>query len=142
MEFRVWFMFQTTTKRNKKELEENNLRVDWIGRVYGVVNVPDEVLGAAEEVQQAYVLKQLGQFGKIMDKLKLSNLVFPQLQEIAGSGAYLVIFWPVLDRLNFFSILGSLIYTGIYFFMVYLIVRIFIVNKVFENIFDFISNLL
>jgi len=142
LEFRIWFIFQTTTKRNRKKLEERDLRVDWIGRVYGVVNMPDEVLGAAEEIQQAFVLKQMGQFGGVMSELKLSNVVYPQMQEIPGSGAYLVIFWPVLDRLNIFAIIGSILYTMFYTFIVYLIARIFIVNEVFENLFDFISKLL
>jgi len=142
LEFRIWFIFQTTTKRNRKKLEERDLRVDWIGRVYGVVNMPDEVLGAAEEIQQAFVLKQMGQFGGVLNELKLSNIVYPQMQEIPGSGAYLVIFWPVLDRLNIFAILGSILYTAIYTFIVYLIARIFIVNEVFENLFNFISKLL
>jgi len=142
LEFRIWFIFQTATKRNRKKLEERDLRVDWIGRVYGVVNMPDEVLGAAEEIQQAFVLKQLGQFGGILNELKLSNVVYPQMQEIKGSGAYLVIFWPVLDRLNVFAIIGSILYTLIYAFIVYLIARIFIVNEVFGNLFDFINKLL
>ena len=142
LEFRIWFIFQTTTKRNRKKLEERDLRVDWIGRVYGVVNMPDEVLGAAEEIQQAFVLKQLGQFGGILNELKLSNIVYPQMQEIKGSGAYLVIFWPVLDRLNVFAIIGSILYTLIYAFIVYLIARIFIINEVFGNLFDFINKLL
>lgn len=142
LEFRIWFIFQTATKRNRKKLEERDLRVDWIGRVYGVVNMPDEVLGAAEEIQQAFVLKQMGQFGGVLNELKLSNVVYPQMQEIPGSGAYLVIFWPVLDRLNIFAIIGSILYTMFYTFIVYLIARIFIVNEVFENLFDVISKLL
>ena len=142
LEFRIWFIFQTTTKRNRKKLEERDLRVDWIGRVYGVVNMPDEVLGAAEEIQQAFVLKQMGQFGGVLNELKLSNVVYPQMQEIPGSGAYLVIFWPVLDRLKIFAIIGSILYTMFYTFIVYLIARIFIVNEVFENLFDVISKLL
>ena len=64
------------------------------------------------------------------------------MQEIPGSGAYLVIFWPVLDRLNVFAIICSILYTLIYTFIVYLIARIFIVNEVFGNLFDFISKLL
>ena len=142
LEFRIWFIFQTTTKRNRKKLEERDLRVDWIGRVYGVVNMPDEVLGAAEEIQQAFVLKQMGQFGGVMNELKLSNVVYPQMQEIPGSGAYLVIFWPVLDRLNIFAMIGSVLYTIIYAFIAYLITRIFIVNEIFGNLFDFIIGLL
>ena len=142
LEFRIWFIFQTTTKRNRKKLEEQDLRVDWIGRVYGVVNMPDEVLGAAEEIQQAYVLKQLGQFGGVMNELKISNVVYPQIQEIPGSGAYLVIFWPVLDRLNVFAIIGSVLYAMIYAFIVYLIARFFIVYEIFGSLFDFIGSLL
>jgi hypothetical protein len=142
LEFRIWFIFQTTTKRNRKKLEERDLRVDWIGRVYGVVNMPDEVLGAAEEIQQAFVLKQLGQFGGILNELKLSNIVYPQMQEIKGSGAYLVIFWPVLDRLNAFAIIGSVLYAMIYAFIIYLIARFFIVYEIFGGIFDFISKLI
>lgn len=142
LEFRIWFIFQTATKRNRKKLEERDLRVDWIGRVYGVVNMPDEVLSAAEEIQQAFVLKQLGQFGGILNELKLSSVVYPQMQEIKGSGAYLVIFWPVLDRLNIFAMIGSILYTVIYAFIVYLITRLFIVNEVFGNLFDFVIGLL
>jgi len=106
------------------------------------VNIPDEVLGAAEEIQQAYVLKQLGQFGGVLNELKLSNVVYPQMQEIPGSGAYLVIFWPVLDRLNIFAIIGSILYAMIYAFIVYLIARFFIVYEVFGGLFDFISKLI
>lgn len=142
LEFRLWFNFQTTSKRNKKELEDNGLRVDWIGRVYGVVNVPDEVLGAAEEIQQAYVLKQLGQFSTVMNKLKISSVVYPQIQEIQGTGAYLVIFWPILDRLNGLAVIGSILYGGIYFFTVYLIYRALIKYEVFGSLVDFIKHLL
>ena len=65
-EMRIWLLFMNKSKSNRELLEKNELRVDWIGRVYGVVNVPDEVLGAAEEIQQAYVLKEMGRFGSVM----------------------------------------------------------------------------
>ena len=57
-EFMLWAKFNSITKKNREKIEKAGLRVDWIGRVYGVVNIPDEVLGAAEEIQQSYVLKQ------------------------------------------------------------------------------------
>jgi len=142
IEFTVWFRFQRLTKKSKKLLEESQLRVDWIGRVYGVVNVPDEVLGAAEEIQQAYVLKQLGQYGESMKKIGVANEVYPQMQEIQGAGAYLVIFWPILDRLNIFAILGNILYAIIYSFVVYLLIRLFVFYNIFGKIIDSVSAIL
>jgi hypothetical protein len=134
IEIKIWLVFQHTAKKSIKELEENNLRVDWIGRVYGVVNVP--------EVQQAYVLKELGQFGNILKKLKLDNVVYPAIEPIPATGAYLVIFWPILDRLNLLNILGHVLYTALYVFAFYLIIRAFVVYGIFQTIGSFISHLL
>lgn len=143
-EFRLWFVFKKITKRRKNtiKLEETGLRVDWLGRVYGVINIPDEVLGAAEQIQQAYVLKEMGRFGDVMTELKLSNIVYPQMQEIEGAGAYLVIFWPVLDRLNIFSILGGILGTAVYSFIIYLIFRIFIFYGIISNLISWVSDII
>lgn len=143
-EFRLWIVFKKITKRKKNtiKLEESGLRVDWLGRVYGVINIPDEVLGAAEQIQQAYVLKEMGRFGDVMKELKLSNIVYPQMQEIEGSGAYLVIFWPVLDRLNIFSILGGILGTALYSFIVYLIIRITLFYGVFSKLINWVSEII
>jgi hypothetical protein len=142
IEFTVWFKFQRLTKQNRKILEEDTLRVDWIGRVYGVVNIPEEVLGAAEQIQQSYVLKELGRYGKSMQKLGVADEVYPQMQEIPGAGAYLVVFWPVVDRLNLLLMLGNTLYTFIYGFLFYLLIRFFIHYNIFVKIFDSISSIL
>tara|TARA_B100000900_G_C20580660_1_gene717389 strand:- start:620 stop:1114 length:495 start_codon:yes stop_codon:yes gene_type:complete len=144
LEFRLWLSFRKVTKgkKNELQLEEAGLRVDWLGRVYGVINIPDEVLGAAEQIQQAYVLKEMGRFGDVMNKLKLSNVVYPQMQEIEGAGAYLVIFWPVLDRLNWINIIGSILGTLLYGFIVFFTVKLFIYYGVVSSITDWISGII
>lgn len=141
-EIRIWLLFMNKTKSNKELLEKSELRVDWIGRVYGVVNVPDEVLGAAEEIQQAYVLKEMGRFGNVMTELKLSNIVYPQMQEIKGSGAYLVIFWPVLDKLDWLSILLNIVGSFAWFFTNYIIIKIILKTGILSIAWNFIYNLL
>lgn len=141
-EIRVWLTFMNTSKTNRELLEKNELRVDWIGRVYGVVNVPDEVLGAAEEIQQAYVLKEMGRFGNIMTELKLSSIVYPQMQEIKGSGAYLVIFWPILDKLDGLSILLNIVGSVTWFFFNYIIIKLIIKTGVISIAWNFIYSLL
>ena len=141
-EFTIWARFNSITKKNRETIEKANLRVDWIGRVYGVVNIPDEVLGAAEEIQQAYVLKQMGSIGKVMNKLGLANIVYPQLSEIPGAGAYLVVFWPVLDKLNGWNVIGHILYSVIYFFIFYLLIRLFVVNNWIGVAWEAISSIL
>lgn len=141
-EMRIWLLFMNKSKSNRELLEKNELRVDWIGRVYGVVNVPDEVLGAAEEIQQAYVLKEMGRFGSVMTELNLSNIVYPQMQEIKGSGAYLVIFWPVLDKLDLLSIILNILGSSAWLFANYIIIKLIMKTGVLSIIWDFIYNLL
>ena len=57
-EIRIWWIFRSTSRNpaNVKKLNENDLRSDWLGRIYGVINMPEEVVGAAPQVQQALSL--------------------------------------------------------------------------------------
>lgn len=142
LEFRTWLKFRHAAMKNEEKLKENELRVDWIGRVYGVVNVPDEVLGAAEEIQQAYVLKEMGRYGNIMTELKLSNIVYPQMQEIKGTGAYLVIFWPILDKLDILSILANIFGSAAWLFLNWIIFKIILITGIVPTIWNFIYDLL
>ena len=43
-EIGIWRMVRRIARRNQNLLEENNLRVDWVGRMYTVVNLPDEII--------------------------------------------------------------------------------------------------
>ena len=84
----------------------------------------------------------MGRFGTIMTQLKLSNIVYPQMQEIKGSGAYLVIFWPVLDKLDWLSILLNIVGSFVWFFANYIIIKLIIISGFLPIIWDFIYNLL
>ena len=77
-----------------------------------------------------------------MKKIGVANEVYPQMQEIQGAGAYLVIFWPILDRLNIFAILGNILYAIIYSFAVYFIIRLFVFYNVFGKLIDSVSAIL
>ena len=69
-EIRIWWIFRKTARENTEKLNENELRVDWLGRIYGVVNMPEEVVTAAEQVQQAYILQQIN--NEIINNLSFS----------------------------------------------------------------------
>lgn len=112
-EIRIWWIFRSTcrNKVNLQKLNEQDLRVDWLGRVYGVINMPEEVVGAAPQIQQAYVLQQIGKWGPLTLELGLSDIIYPEIDRITGTASYLVIMWPQYEALGFWSILGNLIKT-------------------------------
>ena len=63
-DIRIWWIFRKTANQNKESLNKDfQLRVDWLGRIYGVVNLPEEVQTASGEIQQAYVLNKISTYG-------------------------------------------------------------------------------
>ena len=129
-EIRMWWIFRSAAREenNLKKILENDLRVDWLGRIYGVINMPEEVIGAAEEVQQAYVLQQISKFGPLTNELGISDIIYPEIERIPGTGSYLVIMWPQYDALGFWYIIGNLIKTTFVTFLIYLLGRVIWVN--------------
>lgn len=130
-EIRIWWIFRSTcrNKVNLQKLNEQDLRVDWLGRVYGVINMPEEVVGAAPQVQQAYVLQQIGKWGPTTLELGLSDIIYPEIDRITGTASYLVIMWPQYEALGFWSILGNLIKTTFVLGALFLLGRIVWANS-------------
>ena len=140
-EIRIWYIFRRTAVNSTKMLnEEHTLRVDWIGRIYGVINLPEEVQTAAGEIQQAYVLQQITKYGDVMAKIGLADVVYPEIERIPGSTSYLVVLWPVFEEFNLWKILGNIIRTSAICFILYLLVKLFINN--WEYIYKLIETIL
>ena len=88
--------------------------------MYGVINMPDEVQGAAPQVQQAYVMQQLSKWGPLTNQLGISDVIYPEMARIPNSAAYLVVMWPQYEAFALFPILGNIIKsaavgTGLFF---------------------------
>ena len=134
-EIRIWYIFRKTAYENVEMLNtDNSLRVDWLGRIYGVVNLPEEVQTAAQQVQEAYVLQNITTYGDVMTKIGLADIVYP---ERVGAGSYLVVLWPVFEAFNIWSILGNIIRTG--FFIAALLIFIGAMNNNSEYMISFLS---
>ena len=127
-------------KSIEEELNEGNLRVDWIGRVYTVVNLPEEVAGAAPQVHQAYVLQQITKYGNIMMKIGLADVVYPEIEQIKESAAYLVILWPVFEKFELFTIIGGLLRTTFVTGALYFIYRLAVNHVDFAALGNWITN--
>jgi hypothetical protein len=120
---RIWWIFRRTANQYKDQLNKDfQLRVDWLGRIYGVVNLPEEVQGASGEIQQAYVLNKISTYGNYMLQIGLADMVYPQIQKLPQSASYLVILWPVFDELAILPILGNILksaFVGLILFFIY-----------------------
>jgi len=140
-EIRIWWIFRRTAVDNTKMLnEKHGLRVDWIGRIYGVINLPEEVQTAAAEIQQSYVLQQITKYGDVMTKIGLADVVYPEIEKVQGSTSYLVVLWPVFEDFNLWRLLGNIIRTSIIGFSLYFLVKLAINN--WEYIYKLIDTIL
>lgn len=129
-EIRIWWIFRRTARKkdNLEKLNQIDLRVDWLGRVYGVVNMPEEVQGSAPQVQQAYVMQQLSKWGPIMIELGISDIIYPEMAKIPNTASYLVVMWPQYDAFALFSILGNIVRTAAVGFGLFLLGRLIWIN--------------
>lgn len=100
-----YFFVRRTIKKNIDSIEWNRfkLRVDWIGRIYTVVNLPPEVIyspDTPEEIRPAYVIEESRPLNEYLTKLGLSEVVLPEITPIPKSVSYLITYTPSFQRLS------------------------------------------
>lgn len=98
---------------------KNNLRVDWIGRIYTVMNLPPEVTLSPDmprEVWPAYLLDQSKGLNEYLTSLNLHEIIIPEYKEIPDSTSYLLVYSFYFRSLGWGWFLSrSIIWTAIYF---------------------------
>jgi len=100
-----YFFVRRTIKNNMNSIEWNKfkLRVDWIGRIYTVVNLPPEVIyspDTPEEIRPAYVIEESRPLNEYLTKLGLSEVILPEITPIPKSISYLITYTPSFQRLS------------------------------------------
>lgn len=101
-------------KSIQPELEEQGLRVDWVGRVYTVVTLDEEYAQQPEMVQTSMVFQKLKPVNDILIKYGLSDLSYPEISRIRESNRqYLVVLFPENEYFNTSSFLSNLLFLGI-----------------------------
>lgn len=108
-----WFniRYYRAVRSVKAELEEAGLRVDWIGRIYTVINLKEEFINQPELVQQSSVFQQLKPVSETLLKYGLSNEAFPEISRI-NQTSYLVVLYPENDHFNWISFLRNIMFVG------------------------------
>lgn len=112
-EARITRKYYKAVKGIEKELAALNLRIDWIGRIYGVVEIKEEFRSQPEMVQQSMVFQELAPIDKVLLKYGLSDLSYPDIRKIEGTHQFLVILYPENDNFNLISFIRNILFIGI-----------------------------
>lgn len=105
--------YYKAVKSIESELNAQNLRVDWIGRIYGVMEIKDEFANQPEMIQQSIVFQQLSPVNELLMKYGLSDLSYPDIRKIPGTNQFLVILYPENDYFNVMSFIRNVLFAGI-----------------------------
>jgi len=109
-----YLFLRKTIKKESNTLvwQKFNLRSDWIGRIYTVVNLPPEVTlspDAPEEIRPAYVLEEIRPINEYLTGLNLHEIIMPEFKPLEGTNSYLVIYYPVFQRLSLFWVFSRML---------------------------------
>lgn len=104
--------YYKAVKLVEPELTAAGLRIDYIGRIYGVVEIQNEFLGQPDLVQQSLVFQQLGPINDILIKYGLSDLSYPEISKIPGTAQYLVVLYPDNDYFTWTAFVRNILFAG------------------------------
>ena len=113
---RNYFFLRKIIKReviNSPLWSKNNLRVDWIGRIYTVVNLPPEVTMSPDlprELWPAYLVDQSKGLNEYLTSLNLHEIIIPEYKEIPESTSYLLIYYPYFRNLTKWWVISRTIF--------------------------------
>lgn len=115
VELRTWYRVRKVALEYEDQLSSMGFRVDWIGRIYTVINLPEEVITSAPQIQEGYVLMKLRDYDRLFLQLGLAGDVFPEMERITEDGvdAFLLILSPERDYFKFWPLTGFIIKTGV-----------------------------
>lgn len=99
-----YFALRRIIKRESKSSPvwaKHGLRVDWIGRIYTVYNIPPEVTKSPDvprEAWIAYIIDRAKSLNEYLTSLNLQEIVIPEYKEIPGTDSYLLMYKPYFQE--------------------------------------------
>jgi len=106
-------MIYKIVKANEIKLKKKGLRIDWWGRMYTVINLPEEVASNNYSIQP-FIVSKLREFDELIIELNLLDTVFPTLEKVGAEEdpAYLLVLEGPRDEIilgKFFKHLAFLV---------------------------------
>ena len=117
------------------------LRVDKIGRIYTVINLPEELWELdKKDMVWPWMLEQLRELDELLMTLRLNDLVYPDVSPYPGAPAYVVKLVSSRESLSFGKFFKWVLNCGFLTLAVYLINAIS--GRVFsQSIYEFLISL-
>lgn len=115
-ELSTWSAIKKIAKTNQFILEKAGFRVDKLGRIYTVVNIPQELMDNPFSYQygkELYLTEKVQEYNEIFIKLGILSDLYPEITEIKGSSSYLLVLWPPTDYFNWISIFKNISFISI-----------------------------
>lgn len=137
-EINIWRKVRAIAKENEKQLKEAGFRVDWVGRIYTVINLPEEVVNQPIS-KEGYILMKLREYDTLFLNMGIADVIAPEIEEIPNADAYLLILSPDRDYIKLKPFLWSMLKT----IVLVLVIRIgyIILSKYWSGIVDSIGKL-
>lgn len=110
-EIQIWRKIKKIAKAEEEALNEKGFRVDWIGRIYTVINLPEEV-ATAPISQEGYVLMKLREHDKFLLDLGIADYVAPEFNRIENTDSFLLVLSPDRDYFKLWPFLVSVAKTA------------------------------
>jgi hypothetical protein len=110
-EINIWRKVRAIALENEELLKENGFRVDWVGRIYTVINLPEEVVNQPFS-REGYVLMKLREYDSMFLNMGIADAIAPELVELEDVEAYLLILSPDRDYIKLWPFIVSLFKTG------------------------------
>lgn len=127
-ELKIWWQIRKVAKSEEATLREKGFRVDWVGRIYTVINLPEEV-ATAPISQEGYVLMKLREHDKFLLDLGIADYVSPEFEKINNSDSFLLVLSADRDYFKLWPFLISVAKTSGLIFILRVIYLLFDHNR-------------
>jgi len=127
-ELKLWWQIRKVAKSEETTLREKGFRVDWVGRIYTVINLPEEV-ATAPISQEGYVLMKLREHDKFLLELGIADYVSPEFNKINDTDSFLLVLSADREYFKLWPFLKSMAKTFGLVFILRLIYLIFSHNQ-------------
>ena len=102
-EIQNWFYVKSIIRKHQDtaDWQRYNLRADWIGRIYTVLNpmLPGD-RGDTKEVLSYKYAERLKPINMYLDSLGLGQSIYPAYEEIQDSESYLIVYSPIFNAIT------------------------------------------
>jgi len=121
--YRDYLKIVENESKNSPLWARKNLRADWFGRIYTVVNLPPEVIFSADlpkESRPSFVMNELKSTNEYLKSLNLEEIITLGIEPVKGTNdeSYLVVYQYVFRELSWIWIFRFILEIGLIIFAI------------------------